>query len=430
MNSSDSKKMSYSSLAINGGSPAKQFPCPPMYPGGMMIDREEEQAVLETLQSKRLFRYYGPYPGPSKAEQLEAEFSKLFNSRHALAVTSGTAALVCALHGLGIGPGDEVIIPGYTWIATASAVLAVGAVPIIAEVDDSLTLDPSDIEKNITRHTKAIIPVHMRGVPCQMDQLIEIASRYNLKILEDSAQAVGASYHQKRLGTIGDVGIYSLQFNKVITAGEGGMVLTDDPIIWQRAVMFHDPIAGLRNRFPAEEVIWGINFRMPELLAAVSLVQIRRLDDLLFKMRERKQFLTSALEPELSTYGIEFQKIPDVNGDASVALIFFLPDATKTRQFCDALVKENIPASFLYDPQVVDYHVYAHWRPIMDQREWSPQGSPWQLADRKIQYQPDMCPKTLNLLSRAVHLDVSPLLTNQDLEEIIDGVMKVTNAIL
>ena len=169
---------------------------------------------------------------------------------YGLAVTSGTAALICGLVGLGIGPGDEVILPAFTWIASASAVVAVGAVPILAEVDDSLTLDPEDVEARITPYTKAILPVHMRGLPCKMDELMTVARKRNLKVLEDSAQADGASYKGRRVGSIGDAGAFSLQFNKILTSGEGGMVITSDQAVYERAVMFHDVVGGQRNGYP------------------------------------------------------------------------------------------------------------------------------------------------------------------------------------
>jgi 8-amino-3,8-dideoxy-alpha-D-manno-octulosonate transaminase len=229
-------------LAIEGGKPTKERPDPPMYPGGMLIGEEEEQAVLEVLRAKRLFRYYGPEPGPSKVEELEKAFAEHAGTRYALAVTSGTAALICGLQGIGVGPGDEVIVPAYTWIASPGSVVAVGAVPVVAEVDESLTLDPADVERKITPYTKAIMPVHMRGTPSRMDALMDVARRHGLKVIEDAAQADGASYKGRRLGSIGDVGCFSLQFNKILTSGEGGMVITNDEQVWKRALMFHDVV--------------------------------------------------------------------------------------------------------------------------------------------------------------------------------------------
>lgn len=417
-------------LAIEGGAPAKRRPNPPMYPGGMMIDHEEEEAVLEVLRSKRLYRYYGRERGPSKADQLEQAFAAHMGTRHALAVTSGTAALVCGLQGIGVGPGDEVIVPAYTWMASAAAVLAVGGVPVLAEVDESLTLDPEDVQSKLTSHTRAIMPVHMRGVPCHMDELLGIARQHGLMVIEDTAQADGASYKGKRLGSLGDVGCFSLQFNKIITAGEGGMVITDDDRVWKRARMFHDPIGGFRGGFSRDEIIWGVNFRMPELLAAVALVQLRRLEGLLVAMRTRKRMLMLGVQDVFQRKGVTAQQIPDPEGDAGVALVFFVHEPTTAKRVADALAAENINAMVLFEPDRLDYHVYTHWLPIVDRRTWTAEGGPWRWARRDITYGPDACPRTLGLLGRAVHLDVSPLMTNEDVEETVEGINKVLNGLL
>jgi len=416
-------------LAIQGGTPAKRRPDPSMYPGGMMIDQEEEQAVLEVLRSKRLFRYYGPDPGPSKTDELERAFAAHMGACHALAVTSGTAALMCGLQGIGVGPGDEVIVPAYTWIASPASVLAVGGVPVLAEVDETLTLDPADVETKITPYTRAIMPVHMRGVPCRMDELMDIAQPRGIKVIEDTAQADGGSYKGQRLGSIGDVGCFSLQFNKIITSGEGGMVITDDEDVWKRAIMFHDVVGGLRNDFPANEILWGVNFRMPELLAAVALVQLRRLDGLLTSMRERKRMLKAGVEGVAQRKNVTFQEITDPEGDAAVAFVFFVDSPATAERVSEALQAENIGAGVLYHPDRMDYHIYAHWAPIVNQRTWTRDGGPWRWARRDIRYSTDMCPRTLDLLGRAVHLDVSPLLTNEDVEETVEGINRVLDAL-
>src|SRR6516165_7370855 len=196
-------------LAIDGGPRAITHTLPPMYPGGMRIDAEEEKAVLDVLRSKRLFRHYGPYPGGSKVKKFEKAFAAYMGTGHAVAVSSGYASLVCGLAALGVGPGDEVIVPAYTWIASAEAVIAVGAVPILAEVDQSLTLDVADVESKITGRTKAIMPVHMRGAACQMHRIVGLAQSRGLKVLEDVAQAAGGSFCRQRLGSLGDVGAFS-----------------------------------------------------------------------------------------------------------------------------------------------------------------------------------------------------------------------------
>jgi 8-amino-3,8-dideoxy-alpha-D-manno-octulosonate transaminase len=412
-------------LAIEGGTPAIRTPLPPMYPGGMRIDAEEEAAVLEVLRSKRLFRYYGPNPGPSKVAELEQEFAAHMGAAYGLAVTSGTAALICGLVGLGIGPGDEVILPAYTWIASASTVVAVGAVPILAEIDDSLTLDPEDIDARITPYTKAILPVHMRGLPCKMDGLMAVAQKHNLKVLEDSAQADGASYKGRRVGSIGDAGAFSLQFNKILTSGEGGMVITSDRSVYERALMFHDVIGGQRNKIPEECILPGINFRMPELLGAVALVQLRKHEALLVDMRARKRMILESISGLAKRKGVTFPTSNDPEGDASVAAIFLLPDVQLAQKTARALDAEGLGTWLLYSPEATDYHVYVHWSPIMNQRTWTPSGGPWKNHPRKVAYTKEMCPRTLDLLSRAVHIDVSPELSNDQVEEVCEALEKV-----
>ena len=416
-------------LALNGAPPAKQRPDPPMYPGGMEIDAEEEQAVLEVLRAKRLFRYYGPLTSSSKVLELEQAFAAFMGTQYSLAVTSGTAALTCGLHALGIGPGDEVIVPAYTWIASAAAIITAGAIPIMAEVDESLLLDPVDVEAKITPYTKAIMAVHMRGAPCRMDEIMAVARKHKLTVIEDTAQADGGSYKGRRLGSIGDVGCFSLQFNKIITAGEGGMVITNDETLWKRTLMYHD-VGGLRqHKAPNDEILIGTNYRMPELLGAVALVQLRRLDGLLEAMRARKRMLKAGMADVAQRKGITFREIVDEAGDTAIALIFFAESMESAGQIAKALRAENIGAGTLYKPDVSDYHVYAHWTPIMEQRTWSPNGGPWRDAQRPITYHKEMCPRTLDLLGRAVQLHVSPLLTNEDIEETLEGVNRVLNAL-
>jgi dTDP-4-amino-4,6-dideoxygalactose transaminase len=362
--------------------------------------------------------------------ELEEAFAAVMGVQHAAAVSSGSAALMCALAGLGVGPGDEVIVPAFTWIATASAVVAMGAVPIVAEVDESLTLDPADVRRKISRFTKAIIPVHLRGVPCQMDELMTIAHEHELPVLEDVAQADGGSYHGQRLGSIGDVGAFSLQFNKIITCGEGGMVTTNDDGILRRILMYNDVVGGHRNKIPADEILPGINFRMSELQGAVALVQLGRLDDLLRDMRRRNAEIRDGIAEVAQQRGVEFRRSNEPDGDTGIALIFFVPTPERAAFITEALEAEGVDASVLYRPDKVDYHIYAHWSPILGQRTWSPNGGPWRWHEGKVDYSPDMCPRTLDLLGRAVHLDVSPDLSDQNVAEFVAAVNKVLSAAL
>lgn len=406
-----------STLAIDGGAPAKQQPDPPMYPGGMMIDEEEEQAVLDVLRSKRLFRYYGPTPGPSKVEELEQAFARLVGTQYALAVSSGTGALLCALQGLGIGPGDEVIVPGYTWFSSVSAVMAVGAVPVICEVDESLTIDVDDARRKLSPHTRAIMPVHMRGAPAAMGSVTELAREHGLLVLEDVAQAAGGRFRGRRLGGIGDAGAFSFQMSKAMTAGEGGMLTMADGELRARASMYHDSAAVPNTGASLAEWLPGLNLRMSELHAAVLLVQLGRLRGLVEAMRERKARIKDAVGEALAARGGTFRSLHDADGDTGVALVMFMSEADVAKRMVSALAADNVPATRLYNEgellprDYVDLHAYEAWAPLHEKRAWSREGGPWRGHPREVDYPPDACPRTMGLLRRAVHIDVSPDLT-------------------
>lgn len=412
-------------LAIDGGAPVITAPLPPMYPGGMRIGQEEEEAVLSVLRSKRLFRYYGPEPGPSRVAELEAAFAAMVGVKHCAAVSSGSASLMAALAGLGVGPGDDVLVPAYTWIATASAIIALGAVPILVEVDESLTIDAADAEQKITPYTKALMAVHMRGAPCQMDALLDVAARHNIGIIEDVAQANGGSYQGRRLGGIGNVGAFSLQFNKILTSGEGGLVTTNDDDTHRRVVMYTDVVGGQRAGGPAAEILPGINLRLAELQGAVALVQLGRLEGLLAAMRQRKAEVKEGISDVASREGVTFRTLNDPQGDASIALIFYLPTPDRARYVTEALRAEGVGAGHLYSPDKPDNHIYAHWTPILQQRTWSANGGPWRWHEGSVSYEADACPRTLDLLGRAVNVDISPDLSDQNVTEMVDAINKV-----
>jgi 8-amino-3,8-dideoxy-alpha-D-manno-octulosonate transaminase len=417
-------------LAIDGGTPAITHPLPQMYPGALRIGAEEEEAILEVLRSKRLFRYYGPSSDDSKVAEFERQFAASMRTPHAVAVSSGTAALVCGLAALGIGPGDEVIVPAYTWISSAQAVIAAGAVPKLAEIDQSLTLDVADVERKISGRTKAIMPVHMRGAPCRMDELVALAQRHGLKLLEDVAQAVGGSFNGQCLGSIGDVGAFSFQFNKIITCGEGGIAIMKDAEIYRRIIMYHDGGAALRYQISEEKTLNGLNYRMSELHGAIMLIQLQRLRGLLKDMRERKAVLKDALADVVRRKDVTFRTINDPGGDTAICLIFFAPTAERATRIATALTAEGTSASVIYEPGRIDYHVYADWTPVMEQRVWSERGGPWRWHDGEVGYSKDMCPQSLELLGRAVHLHVSPDMSRDDVEALSEAVIKVLEALL
>ena len=389
---------------------------PPMYPGGMRIGKAEESAVLHVLRSKRLFRYYGPKPGPSSVEAFEQAFAARIGVPHAVAVSSGMMSIVCGLAALGVGPGCEVIVPAYTWIASAAALMAVGAVPILAEVDASLTLDVADVESKIYTRTRAIMAVHMLGAPCRMDAIADVAQRAGLHVLEDVAQAIGGSHLGRRLGSIGDVGAFSFQFNKIITCGEGGATVSKDADHHRRIVMYHDVGAGQRLQLPQDEVLCGINVRMNELSGAVMLAQLQRLEGLLADMRRHKAALRSAIADVAKRKGVTFRVLNDAEGDTATSLVVLAPTAEDAVRMARALNAEGAQASVLYEPGRVDYHLYPHW----------PSSSP----HGRRAFAEDACPRSLGLLGRAVRLDVSPDMARRNVEELSYALIKVMNGCL
>lgn len=426
--------ISTAKLAIDGGTPVRSSPLPPMFPGGMVVGDEEKRAVLDVLDDKNLFRFYGPSPTPSRVADFERRFAAHMGATYGLAVSSGTAALHTGLVALGVGPGDEVIVPAYTFIASATAVIAAKAVPIIAEVDDSLTLDPADVERRITPRTRAIMPVHMRGAPCDMERLLEIAQRRGLAVIEDAAQADGASYRGRRLGTFGDAGAFSLQFHKVITTGEGGVLVTNDRRQYDRARIFHDGASAFRGgKEPLTTPVFpGVNYRMGELCGALGLVQLGRLEGLLATMRARKARIVRAIEPTLRARGVARRRLHDPEGEAGLALIVFMPSADKAREVARALTAENVQAGSMFNEGVPDWHVAFHWKHILARAMPTERGCPFRcpLYDGDPGYSDDLAPRTRDLLSRSVHVNVSPLLAERDADEIGEAIVKVVDALL
>ena len=429
-------KYTESDLAINGGPKAKPTPNIPMFPGGLEIGEEEKKEVMEVLESKYLFRYYGPEEAPSKVKKLEEEYASYLGKKHALAVNSCTSSLICALIAIGVGPGDEVIVPSYTFFASVAAVVAAKAVPVIAEVDKSLTMDPEDIEKKISPQTKAILVVHMRGMPAKMDRIMEVARKHHLKVIEDVAQANGGSYKGKKLGSFGDIGCFSLQYHKVITSGEGGVLVTDNDLYYTRAQAYHDVAACWRNdRFaPPEfegEIFFGVNFRMSELTGAVALAQFRKLDRIVSRMQQNRKQIKDRIK---DIPGLDFREMNDGAGDVAVCLIMYLSEAGIVKQFAEALRAEGVEAGAIYDKGIPDWHIYHHWKMLMEKMMPSEKGCPFNCPlspnGKEIKYTEDMCPNTLDWLSRSIHIDIPPQLTGQECDQIATAIEKVAAVLL
>jgi dTDP-4-amino-4,6-dideoxygalactose transaminase len=428
-------------LAIDGGKKAKTTPNIPMYPGGLEIGEEEKSAVMQVMDDKYLFRYYGPTDVESKVKLFEKEFSEKISVKYSLAVNSCTSAIICSLVALRIGPGDEVIVPGYTFFASCAAVIAARAVPVIAEVDDSLTLDPLDVENKITPRTKAIIAVHMRGAPCDITKILALASKHKLKVIEDVAQSIGGTYKGKKLGGFGDINAFSFQYHKIITAGEGGLVATNDDALYDRAMSYHDTAAcwrpgGPEKRFSKSryegELFPGVNYRMNEISGAILRVQLNRLDGLISKMRYNKKRIKNAIE---NIKGLEFRRMNDADGETGIVLIFFLQNSELTGRFAQALKAEGIAASSMHDKSVPDWHLYSHWEMILNKWTATKEGCPYTCdyylkKGGDVQYSIEMNPNTLQYLQRSIHIDIPPQMTENDCDMIVEGINKVAKAYL
>jgi dTDP-4-amino-4,6-dideoxygalactose transaminase len=359
-------------------------------PGFYFFGDEERREVEEVLQSGHLSRY-GNENDPDfkqKVFTLEAEFALKMGARYCVAVNSGTGALMAALIAAGLHPGDEVLIPGYTFIASMSAVIAVGGVPVLVEIDESLTMDPIDAVRKITPKTRFILPVHMLGNPCDMEPIMALAAKHNLIVVEDCCQALGASHRGQRVGSFGALGTYSLNNYKVINSGDGGLLITNDEALYHRAFAFHD-----QGHFPLRKgvevgnrTILGINMRMNELTGAFALAQLRKLDMILSTLRDKKNKFKKAIQAG-GIRNMAFRRINDPEECATLLTIQF-PDEALTERVTCVLGSKSIFNS--------GWHVYNNMEQFLT----------YQLADGRRPYQKNMLPLTDLILHRSINLSV------------------------
>ncbi len=385
------------------------------------VGQLEVDAIKRVVDSQKLFRVND---GNKEVDNFEKDFAKIMGAEYALLLSGGTMALVSALVGLGIKPGDEVIVPGYTFMASASAVLAVGAIPVLAEVDETMTIDPKDIEKKISKHTKAIIPVHICGFPSNMDAIMEIAHKHNLYVIEDACQADGASYKGKRLGTIGNVGAYSFNFFKLISSGEGGGIVTNDRKIYERALIYHDGGAAFRpySGDLQEPVFIGVQLRANELQGAFMRAQLSRMDGIIEDLRRVKKTVVDALSdiPVLRT-------IPsnDPSGELATTLAFNFDTEEQAIKFEKAILDAGKKTA-TWRPINSDKHVYINWTPILEHRgAHCDELNPFLMEANKglqMDYSVDMLPQTLDILKRTVYMDIHCDWDEAKIQEIITDI--------
>ena len=393
--------------------------------GANAIGPEEEALVLDVLRRKEPFRYYGLNPAapPPMVAALEKEMRDYIGIEYALAVTSGTAALEVAYAAIGLGPGDEVIVPAWSWISCFTSIVRVGARPVLCEIDDTLNFDPGEIDRLVTPRTKAVSVIHYQGVAVEMDKIVHAAHRKGLFVVEDCAQSLGATYRGRQIGSWGDVSIYSFQYNKTATCGEGGMVVTRDQRIYERAVRFHD--LGNYRPFHAgivaarEPAFAGGQFRMSEISAAVALAQVRKVD--MMKAHCRK-LQTRVLTRVTGLKGINLRRIPDPEGDFGFEIYLMFENQADVAPFHEKLNALNVNCGARtgtypqYNRDYVKTGLAHHpaLSPFRDDKEWPAPG-----------YRAQDFPRTEDLTKRFIALPIGWLYTEADADYIGESVVAV-----
>ncbi|MBR2500209.1 MAG: DegT/DnrJ/EryC1/StrS family aminotransferase [Clostridia bacterium] len=382
------------------------------------MGKEEAEAVARVIETKELFRVNN---GLHEVDKFEKDWAKTIGTEYAVLLSSGTGALISALVGVGIGPGDEVIVPGYTFMASASAVLAVGAIPVLAEIDETMTLDVEDVEKKISKYTKAIIPVHICGYPCNMDAIMALAKKHNLYVIEDACQADGGSYKGKRLGSIGDAGAFSYNFFKLISAGEGGAVTTNNRKVYERTLIYHDGGAAFRpySGELTEPVFMGTQMRTNEITAAIMNVQLSRMDGIIADLRRIKKDMIEKLS---GNKYFDIAPSHDIEGDLGTTLPLRFHDAAIARKFADG---EGLPGILVADS---GKHIYYNWGPIVEKRGAHCDAcNPYNLPENKdlnMAYSDDMLPKTIDLVNRTFHVLLHCDWTEAEVNEKVAAILK------
>jgi len=362
-------------------------------PGAYFFGEEERNEVMDVLSSGHLSRY-GDVNDPGfkrKVYTFEQEFSRYCGVKYAVATNSGTAALLISLLALGIGNGDEVLVPGYTYVASISSIIHTRATPVLVEIDESLTIDPNDLESKITDKTKAIMVVHMLGNPCNMDEIEKIAAKHNLFIIEDGCQAAGASYKGKKIGSIGSMGAFSLNRYKNLAAGDGGIIVTNDKGLYERAFAIHDQ-GHVPNRIGKDATgsVIGLNLKMNELTGAVALAQLRKLDGMLGILRNKKVMIKNMLT---ISSNIKFRQINDKDGECATILTLIFDTPERAENVAGELGVKSLLHS--------GWHVYRNMSQIVGHKtptdDWS---EPTRYAA------PGSLPKTDGILSRSVNISI------------------------
>ena len=412
-------------LAINGGEPVRKTDFPSSFLGVTLYGEEELAELTDVIKEKSPFRHYG-IGTPDKTEQFENAVCEYFGTKFALAVSSGTGALFCTIAALGIGPGDEVILPNFNWFSSYHAITNSGALPVFADINESLNIDPDDFKKKITSKTKAVIVVSYQGHPPEMDMIMQIANEHSIYVIEDIAQAFGATYKGKKLGTFGHISIASFQQNKTLCCGEGGVIITDDEELFVKSVRYHDlslmrPLFAdkVQNKDLLDDALTfaGNQYRMNEFSGAVMLAQIKKIDTILNTCRTHHAKFRDAFANN-KNFNIRW-----IDGDCGVAIFMLFKTIEEARLFQDALSAEGIPLG----PKSACRNLMTQY-PIKSKAQANKNMPPFGKGynGESIDYEKlNEGTKADEILSRYIAISLGPIYTDNDINDIIEAVKKV-----
>jgi 8-amino-3,8-dideoxy-alpha-D-manno-octulosonate transaminase len=424
-------------LAIDGGPAVRTEPLPWELPGAHWIGSEEEELVTQVVRAKSPFRYYG-LDLQHMVDQLEDEFRGFFGRKYALAVSSATSGLHIALTGLGIGPGDEVLLPGYLWCSCIGAIVRAGAIPRLVDIDDTFCMDPEDLRRKITPHSRAVLLVHMSGAPGRVRECVDVARSAGLKVIEDCAQSIGARSDGKLTGTFGDLAVFSFQLNKNMSSGEGGLLLCDDANLYSRCFAIHD-LGYARNEAgrldPGDEryQLWGVGSRMSELAGALALAQFRKLSKITEAMRSAKW----AIRRQIADLpGIAFRNILHPAGDSGPFLITLYRTAEIARRFTAALRAEGIRgpegSTACITMEEWGLHWYFNNQSLVHRRSLSRDGWPWTHPSNSFassySYGRGLLRRCDDFCALGALLAIASVLTPTDIDQIVRAFRKVAQA--
>jgi len=390
--------------------------------GAEIFDSEEIKAMADVIERKMIHRYgsHAMRNGQYRVDEFEDKVKEITGAKYALGVSSGTAALIVALKGIGINPGDEVITTPFTFIATIEAIVACDAVPILADIDETLSLDPVSVEKLITKKTKAIMPVHMFGVAADMDKFEALSKKYNIPIIEDACEVVGGTYKGRYLGTLSKCGTWSFDPNKTLTVGEGGIILTDDEAVYSKMEYYHDHghvHSKAHDRGADAKSGLGVNYRLSEIQGALGLIAMKKMSMALGLLRATKKKILDAV----ADTGIRPRPMNDAEGDTATHVIFLMPTAEAAKKFQAATKEAGMAAAIIAENT---WHYAKHWKALEDMGEKDYFGT------KMPSYAPATMAKSDAILSRAVMFGLNIIMDDASVNKIINAIKAGAKAAL